>query len=206
MGALNLTITGVVDGESQAVQTAVENFSVKVKANQAIAAAKTGSLTTRTSVSAGTLTMDAGHGFATADVIDLFWYNADGSFGARRGVTVGTVATNSVPISSGTGDDLPAVSTAITAMKPNVETISVVGDNIVVIEAFSDREGFVVFTDSSDVVLLAIGFRTRTNNAYIWYAGGGATNPFAGDTVAKVKTSHNDSAAAHSPVGMLCYN
>lgn len=89
-----------------------------------VTAAKTGQLTTRTSASVGTLTMAAGHGFNTADIIDLFWTG-----GKRVGVVVGTVATNSVPISGGSGDDLPANLTAITAMLRHAENRAFSGDD-----------------------------------------------------------------------------
>src|SRR4051812_13463763 len=71
-----------------------------------LGAAKTGTLTTRTSNTVGTLTMTAGHGITTAALQDIYW---DG--GSRRNVTVGTVATNSVPFSGGIGDNLPAAAT-----------------------------------------------------------------------------------------------
>ncbi|MBK9128182.1 MAG: hypothetical protein IPM13_10320 [Phycisphaerales bacterium] len=67
---------------------------------------KRGTLTTRTSDTAGTLTMESGHGIATGNTIHVYW---DG--GKRIGVTVGTVSGTSVPISGGSGDNLPDAST-----------------------------------------------------------------------------------------------
>ena len=58
--------------------------------------AKTGTLSTRTSTTVGTLTMAGGHGITTGVLIDLFW-----SGGSRARVTVGSVSGNSVPISGG---------------------------------------------------------------------------------------------------------
>jgi hypothetical protein len=82
-------------------------------ASPTLAAAKTGTLTTRTDNDTGTLTMTAGHGITTGQTLDVYWAG-----GQRRGMTVGTVATNSVPIDGGAGDNLPANTTAITAMVP----------------------------------------------------------------------------------------
>ena len=48
--------------------------------------AKVGALTTRTDNTTGTLTMSAGHGLLTGNRLDLYWTNADGSLGARRGI------------------------------------------------------------------------------------------------------------------------
>jgi hypothetical protein len=68
-----------------------------------------GTLTTRSDDDTGTLTMDdGGHGIATGAVVTLLW---DG--GSRGGVAVGTVAGVSVPIDGGSGDVLPATSTAV---------------------------------------------------------------------------------------------
>ena len=80
-----------------------------------------GTLTTRTDANTGTLTMAAAHGIATADVVAINWSEGD-----RSNVPVGTVAGNSVPISSGSsfGDVLPLVTTAITAMVRRVGTLT----------------------------------------------------------------------------------
>lgn len=83
-----------------------------------LAPAKSGSLTTRTNNSDGTLTMSTGHGITTGARLDLYW-----ATGSRRGITVGTVSGNSVPISSGTGDNLPTAATAITAMVPTLQAV-----------------------------------------------------------------------------------
>lgn len=87
--------------------------------------AVTGTLTTRTDNETGTLTMDEGHGITTGARLDLYWDDDEGTgatAGYRRGITVGTVSGNSVPIgadNSGAGDNLPANGTAIKAMVPH---------------------------------------------------------------------------------------
>jgi hypothetical protein len=69
-----------------------------------LAAAKGGTLTTRTSDTAGTLTMSSGHGITDGQVIDIYW-----STGQVTSATVGTVATNSVPFTGATGPEARSV-------------------------------------------------------------------------------------------------
>lgn len=97
--------------EQQTQRTAQGSSQVSVT----VPVGKTGTLSTRTNNSDGTLTLTANHGIETGDVIDLYW-----SGGSRRNVTVGTVSVNSVPISSGAGTNLPVQATAIVA-SPQVD-------------------------------------------------------------------------------------
>lgn len=149
-----------------------------------IPAAKTGTLTTRTDNTTGTLTMQSGHGFNTGDKIALFWAG-----GSQRDVTVGTVSGNSVPISGGTGDNLPAASTAITACGATVDAVAFTGDNAAALVVYgtlppTDGNAYVEFTASNDAVIAAFKI-SGTNPTASW--DGTGTNPFAGGTIAKVK-------------------
>lgn len=72
-----------------------------------------GVLTTRTDNATGTLTMAAGHALVQGDIVDVHWAG-----GVRYGVAVGVVAGNSVPISGGSGDNLPVEDSAVTCHKP----------------------------------------------------------------------------------------
>jgi hypothetical protein len=61
------------------------------------------------SSSAGTLVLSEDHPFETAQVVDLYWES-----GSRRGVTLGAVSGQTVPIASGgEGDNLPVSDTEI---------------------------------------------------------------------------------------------
>lgn len=157
-----------------------------------VAAAKVGQLTTRTDADTGTLTMDSGHGFTTGVRLDVYW---DG--GSRRGMTVGTVATNSVPIDGGAGDDLPTNLTAITAAVPTEEDITLDGDDVALIAMFAGAEGSIVLADASDVTILgkAVGGSNGGEQSYV-FADGDGTNPVAGGDIAKVFLSHGDSDAS----------
>lgn len=184
-------------------QQQVNNVSdVKVEASPIVPAAKVGSLTTRTNDTSGTLTMNAGHGFTTGATIDLFWTG-----GSRRGITVGTVSTNSVPISSGTGDVLPAAATGITAMVPLEEPMTFVGDNIEALGSKCPVSGWVSFLGSDNTVHLAHQILPNTGGGRLWAAGqtGGGSNPVAGDTVTKVLFSHDDATQAQTMYAVAVY-
>lgn len=196
-----------VDGRTYTRATTVAADGITLKEKTALAAAKTGQLTTRTSSSVGTLTMDSGHGFTTGARLDIYWTEG-GVKGHRRGVTIGTVATNSVPFSGGTGDNLPTNLTAVTAQIPAEEEFLVTGNNAQYILAKSSRRGLVVFADASDVELAAVTTELEgsTGGGYQWYTGNGVTNPLAGDTVAKVFFSNGDSAGTNAMVATVGVN
>lgn len=155
-----------------------------------LAAAKTGTLTTRTSNSVGTLTMTTGHGIQTGDRLDLYW---DG--GQRRGITVGTVSVNSVPFTLGAGDNLPLVNTVITAMVPTVKVITFTGSNLVALLFWCQAYSQFVLTQSDNTEIFATVIEGSGKNTFSWDEDCGYTNPVSG-TVGKLYLSHNDSGAA----------
>lgn len=158
-----------------------------VQASITVAAGKPGTLTTRTDNDTGTLTMETGHGIITGDTIDLYW---DG--GQRRNVTVGTVATNSVPIDLGEGDNLPVATTEIIACVVTEQPFIAEGDDLKAIVAnFTGGDGTskcqVTFMDGSTVVGSAV---LTPPYGYSWYTGSGITNPLAGDSVTGIQLSN----------------
>lgn len=151
-------------------------------------AAKAGTLSTRTNDTDGTLTLGAAHGVATSDVIDLYW---DG--GRRYGVTVGTVSGTSVPISGGTGDNLPAQDTAITCAVQQVIDIDVEGDLLVAIGAVCGKRGQLCLMESTTVHLhvdLAAG------EPWLWIKDSGFANPVVGDTITHAVFTQSDAGAS----------
>jgi hypothetical protein len=108
-----------------------------------------GTLTTRTDDDTGVLTLSAMHGVMDGNTVDVFW-GEDGEF-SRLGMTVGTVATNDVPIDGGTGDNLPTVSTAVHVVNQN----AVLGDplwKIVAMEGFAAwLKGTIDFDDGPEI-------------------------------------------------------
>lgn len=191
--SVSVTVSGSVASKRFEQSYATEGDNVHIS-DLSVAAAKTGTLTTRTDANTGTLTMAGGHGITTSAKIDLFW---DG--GSRYDVTVGTVATNSVPIDLGSGDDLPSTSTAITACVHATETFTVDGDNVKAIMADSDYTGYVKFLDGSDAVLAAMYLDPDQDETYVWVEGM-STNPLAAADVEKIAFSN----AATSAKTMRC--
>lgn len=151
-----------------------------------VPAAKTGALTTRTDADTGTLTMDSGHGITTGARLDLYW---DG--GSRRGLTVGTVSVDEVPIDGGAGDDLPDDETDITAMVPVEEEFLLTGDNAEALLFYSVLAGIIVLTGADDVEDMAVELDAAI--PYLWTLERDPTIPVAGDTVTKAFFSHGDS-------------
>lgn len=185
---LQVQRTTQIGGKSFGLQQTLNN-DLQIVVEKSIAAAKAGTLTVRTNNTDGTLTMAAGHGFTTGVKIDLYW-----SGGSRRNVTVGTVATNSVPISGGSGDNLPIATTAITAMQPTVFPAVATGDNITGLVLYCEAKSTVIYADASHAELYA-----RVQALAIpwdWFSGNGDTNPLAGDSLAELRVTHGDSSAA----------
>ncbi|MCK4341005.1 MAG: hypothetical protein KAY37_04700 [Phycisphaerae bacterium] len=86
MPTSRLTLSGDIGGisvNSTVTRTADGQIGHDVTLNPA----KTGTLSTRTSDTEGTLTLESGHGIQDGDTIDVYW---DG--GRRYDVTVGVVA------------------------------------------------------------------------------------------------------------------
>jgi len=109
----DIRIGGEVLGGIQSFDEATGQIT-KLTGASAIAAGKTGSLTTRGGADTGELTMDSGHGLATSMIIDVSW---DG--GARYGMLI-VVDGDAVAIDGGAGDDLPEQDTDVVASEQRV--------------------------------------------------------------------------------------
>lgn len=191
-------------GNKSFSRTANVVYDTAVETAPDLPAAKTGTLSTRTNASTGTLTMASGHGITTAAVIDLYTLLADGTYSIRYGITVGTVATNSVPISGGSGDDLPNLSSAITAMVRHSEDAVVVGDNVTAIGVTSPVPAVVVIAESDGTPLKTVVLELA-NDSYQWSTDDLSDNPLAGENVGKIIMTHGDSSRAQAPVCSIAY-
>lgn len=195
----NLNYSVSISGSGLSMQSAIiRTGSSPIGFSDPLSAAKTGTLTTRTSDTVGTLTMSADHGITTAAVIDLYW---DG--GVRYGVTVGTVATNSVPFSLGAGDNLPIATTAITAVVQQTVNIFIDGDETELLAMelrTNDRSlriaGHVDFFDVGDVRIAEVDL--VSNVPQVWDIGGGSANPFTGNPITYAKVSTGGSSTTET--------
>lgn len=150
-----------------------------------LAAAFNGSLSTRSSNTAGTLTMADGHGITTGARIDIYW-----SGGAAYGATVGTVSVDSVPFTGAAGTNLPVQGTVITAIVPTKEAFDAPHATLQALIAGCVVPAYAVFLDSGDAVVAA-EYISATQD-YLWDVGGLGSNPFGSTDVASVYLSHSD--------------
>lgn len=197
--------TVVIGGKSfDAAVDVFANVLVAVNPVTKVPAGKTGVVAVRTSASVGTLTLATGHGVTTATPrLDLSWLEGT-TRKWRRGCVVGTVATNSVPVTGGAGDDLPLVSTAIVASVPVGVDVAFTGDNAVLLGVKSDKVGQVTFVDDADVEIAS--YQLDAAIGQTWAAVEGADNPFAGAVPAKAHWSNGASDAAADMSGSVMYN
>lgn len=182
MATITITSRASVLGKSAATSTEITSDAA-VLVDPTLAAAKSGTLTTRTDNDTGTLTMSSGHGITTGQRLDVYW-----SGGVRYGMTVGTVASNSVPIDGGAGDNLPANNTAITAMVPQQEDFPVDGADLQSLIVSCESPALVVFRTSAPADIVAA--EVTADSDYVWFTGSGVDNPFDTDVAATVYLSH----------------
>lgn len=111
-----MTMRHSITGSGGAVDPAGNNAATPnggLWLEESVAAAQAGSLTTRTDDDSGEITMTSGaHTITTGSKICIAWTG-----GSRYNVTVGTVSGTAVPFGAGggegSGDNLPAGSTAV---------------------------------------------------------------------------------------------
>lgn len=158
--------------------------------------AQSGTLTTRTDADTGTITMGSGsHTIATGNVVDVYW---DG--GVQYGVTVGTVSGTSVPIDTGSGDDLPTADTAVTIVPQTTINVGIDGDNAkmiaIIIETADIAQrtaAHVQFLDGSSAEIAEIDLVTNVPKVYD--IEGGQANPFTGNPITSAKASQGSTTA-----------
>ena len=189
-----VTITGLTANQDLFTEILSLTGAGIERVSPSVAVAKTGTLTTRTDNDTGTFTMTTGHGFSTADKIDVFW-----SGGQRRAMDA-TVTGDSVVLDGGSGDNLPAQTTAITAMKPVTVAFTVVGNTAFYLGVSSPVPGYIVFVDNAAAEIAAATYSiTPTGGGgKSWATNIGFTNPLAGATTSLVKFSHSSSTAART--------
>jgi len=167
-----------------------------------LAAAKVGSLTTRTNSTAGVLTLDAGHGFANTNIADIYW-GSGSTAGVAYKATLSAVNTTSATFSAAGvktadgGDVLPVVNTAVTAMVVNSETFNVVAAELQALAVYAGGVPCVArFVDSggNDVATVVV---TPGNEGYVWFTDddSGSASPLGSNT-ATVKLTHGSSGGS----------
>jgi hypothetical protein len=186
-----VTAQGVTLSGSRSVSAdAMINIDISVPA------AKTGSLTARTDANTGSVTATTGHGITDGMLVDVYW-----AAGCRRGMTVGTVATNVIPLDGGSGDDLPSTSTVVTITQRTQVELLFAGNAAQVIAVSSAVRGQFSLQDVSAEQLGGV-----VDKIYKWDVDSGVANPVTGDSLTQIFLSQGDSAAAHRMKVVVLYN
>jgi hypothetical protein len=185
------TITGF--GKTFKTTDTVSAEQVAVLDGVTLPAAKTGTLTTRTNTTEGTITLDSGHGFSTG-THDIYWSN-----GVRYGVST-TITVNACAITGGTGDDLPSTSTAMTIALPVSEVFEVPASSakFILVKAPYGKQ-VVRFRTSAPAISLACVERGTTEDSYEWNSETGGAIPISTDVIATVLMSNGRSASSVTP-------
>ena len=197
---LNVSMSGV--GLNISTQ---KQFSTNgaIPVSRALAAAKAGTLTTRTNDTDGEITGASDHGVITGDVIDMYWTEA-GVKGARYGVVVGTVASLAIPISGGAGDVLPTDETALDGlMVQTVTDLIVDGDDLKALVISAAARAIVTLQDAGGVELVHVFDEAGT---YVWYFDSGDANPVAADDIILVTMTHADTGATRTVQVLALYD
>jgi hypothetical protein len=170
-------------------------------------AAASGTLSARTSDTAGTLTLGSGHGIVTGNTIDIFWTDANGYVHCAHGCTVGTVSGTSVPFTGASFDSaaptsaavsaLPAQDTAVTADVQTEVDFVFDGDDCELCVIQSTRKGHFELEDApgsgSATITSAV---LAANEEWSYKSRQNLSNPLTGNMIYKLKVSNGDSSNA----------
>ena len=191
-----VTVTAQLPGQNVTAKFS-HSASGAITQSESLAVAKTGTLSTRTSDTVGTLTMSALHGITDGQRIAIFWTG-----GCCYLATVGTVATNSVPFTTGAGDVLPIATTAVKVGVMVDLDVDFDGDLLALMLASFTYRGVVVFTDVGPAVLGAKDVAAGEGYGYVY--GFSQSNPLTGNPVDKVWIANGDSTYANTfSLGLL---
>ena len=190
------SIGGISFQESKSLQgdaMIVEEVSVPA-ANAAV-------LSTRSGNTSGTITCDeSSHSIDEGDLVDVYW---DG--GCRRSMVAGVLSGADVPLTGGSGDNLPTQDTVVTAAVAQELDVGVLGTNVIAIALATQSRGQFSFQDSGGeewAVELGAGESKTWHNEMA-----SEDNPITGDQITKVLVSHAASTGAKTmKVGILYDN
>ncbi len=192
----------VVDNRTMTFLGTTFNYLVSTTADNAViaepilAAAQTGTLSVRSSGTAGTITMsDGGHTITTAAKIDIYSLVA-GVGTVSYNATVGTVSGTTVPFTLANGDALPAATSAVTVMIPHVETFPVTAANCVVL-AVQAAGAVPCLARFRDVSVADIGVMVARTGSDLspWVSGVNGTGPLGSTDSVTVMVTHGSTSS-----------
>jgi hypothetical protein len=149
---------------------------------------KPGKLTARTDNDTGVVTLAAGHGIQTGNVVDVFWAG-----GVRHGMSA-TVDGNAVTLDVGTGDDLPAQDADLVVTPQVAINATIDGDAAAAVVASCTKRAHLDLRDAANATIKALNLGAR--QPWAWWADSGADNPLTGNVITNAKASNADGAEA----------
>lgn len=183
----NKSIQGFASASEQAT---VSGSGGVISQPTSILPAQPATLTTRTSGTAGTLTMtNTSHGIITGQRVDLYWVG-----GQSYGLTVGTVSGTTVPFTTSEGTALPIATTLVSVGIATSAPFECIGNNVLALMMSSPNNlGQFTFNDGSSDV-----YNTSCTKGYApsWKTGDASANPLLTFVPTKVWMSHNNTTTS----------
>lgn len=201
MGSQSAVLNFSIAGKS-VIGTVTKTGSGEIGHVLSLAAANSGTLSTRTNATDGVLTLTVGHGITAADTIDIFWTG-----GFRYGCDVDSVGGADdveVTFSGGTGNDLPDADTTITASKKTVIDTDVNGNKIEMFAAVNSTRGHIIWKDSNGAT--AHQAELLASEPHFFVKDSGQDNPLENDGIDAVEVSQSSAAAASTFTLGIAYN
>jgi len=183
----NISVAGLTfSGRTEREQTGT--VAHDLSGDNALAAAKSGTLSTRTDDNTGILTLGAGHGISAGDVVDVYWTG-----GMRYGMDVTADDATTITVDLGAGDVLPAQDSAVIACKVTTINSDWDGDDLSMIAVHSTKRASIDFLDSGGA---SIDQQELTaNEPWIWVKDQGIANPLTGNAVDDIRVSTAETSA-----------
>lgn len=176
---------------SGAIQATV---TTQVGVDPTLPAGQQGTLTTRSSNTAGVITLDAAAvpTVTDADLVSLFW--ADGH---RYGMTVSLVGADTVTFTGGSGDNLPATTTVVIVAKEiTIDLAGVIGNEVEMfcVSCVSNCH-FHIHDNVGTGNLILIPCYLKAGQSQGWFDGSVFANPFAGLELGTLVASNGGTTA-----------
>ena len=187
----SFALSGALAGKSMS-GTIRRTGTGETNAESTLNAAVASTLSTRTDNTNGTLTLPSGHGLVTG-TFDLYFTN-----GIRRTVS-GTVTANSMAITLGTGDNLPAANATVNVSVPVTVDFDSTGSTIILAAVAQQRRASITFQTVAPAAIFSLDLGRvdeTTAEPWLWASGGNVASPFTSD-VAQLQLSNGSSVGTN---------
>lgn len=184
------TLAGVT---LESVATREEELEISFSASMAAGIA--GTLTTRTSDTAGVFTVASGHGVTTSNKISVFW-----SGGACYNCTVSATTSTTITINAATGDVLPSATSEVVIGVEATHIVAIDGDGLKVLVVACTNRSMIRFLDVSSIELTYV---MAASEGRLWVSDQNVTNPIVGDAISSVVIANGNTTTATMNVGAL---